>query len=66
MALAEQQRVPMDKLTLQELKGVDERFEDDVLNVFDYEASVEKRTVLGGTSRKSCLEQIERLEETVR
>ena len=65
VALAEKTGKPMDKLSLEELQGVDERFGEDVMAAFDYEASVEKRTVLGGTSRKSVLEQIERLEEVV-
>jgi len=63
VALAEQERVPMDKLSLEQLRGVDERFEEDVLAVFSYESSVEKRTVLGGTSEGSVREQIERVRE---
>lgn len=63
VALAEQERVPMDKLSLQQLQGIDSRFGDDIMSVFSYESSVEKRTVLGGTSEKSVREQIQRLEE---
>ena len=66
VALAEKNAVPMDKLSLEQLKGIDERFGDDVMKAFDYEASVEKRTALGGTSREMVLEQIERLEEVVK
>ena len=63
VALAEEQGVPMDKLSLQQLQDVDKRFSDDVMGAFDYESSVEKRTVLGGTSKKSVEEQIERIKE---
>lgn len=63
VALAEQESVPMDRLSLEQLKGIDSRFGDDVMSAFDYESSVEKRTVKGGTSKKSVLEQIERVEE---
>ena len=63
VALAENEGVPMDQLSLKQLKGVDGRFGDDVMQAFDFESSVEKRTVLGGTSEKSVLEQIDRIQE---
>ena len=63
VALAEKEAVPMDKLSLAQLQGVDKRFGDDVMKAFNYESSVEKRTVLGGTSKQSVLEQIERIQE---
>lgn len=65
VALAEKEGVPMDQLSLQQLQGVDKRFGDDVMSAFDFESSVEKRTVLGGTSRKSVLEQIARIQKTL-
>lgn len=63
VALAEKQKVPMDQLSVEQLQAVDARFGDDVKSCFDYEQSVEKRTVLGGTSEASVKEQIRRLEE---
>jgi argininosuccinate lyase len=63
VALAEKEGVPMDKLSLQQLQNVDERFTDDVMEAFNYESSVEKRTVLGGTSKKSVQEQIDRIRQ---
>ncbi len=63
VALAEKEGKPMDKLSLQQLQGVDKRFSDDVMQAFNYESSVEKRTVLGGTSKKSVEEQIQRIQE---
>lgn len=38
----------MDKLTIEQLQGVDNRFEKDVLDVFDYERSVEMKSAIGG------------------
>ncbi|KAF2456911.1 argininosuccinate lyase [Lineolata rhizophorae] len=58
VALAENEDIPMDKLSLGQLKAVDERFGDDVLSVFDYERSVEMKNAVGGTSKHAVLEQI--------
>ncbi|KAK5944866.1 argininosuccinate lyase [Knufia obscura] len=63
VALAEKESVPMDKLSVKQLQEVDSRFGDDVKSCFDYEASINKRTVVGGTSEKSVIEQIETLEK---
>ena len=63
VALAENEGVHMDKLSFEQLRAVDERFEKDVLGCFDYERSVEFRNAKGGTSRKSVLEQIEMVKE---
>ncbi|KAK5080070.1 argininosuccinate lyase [Exophiala xenobiotica] len=65
VALAEKEGVPMDNLSVKQLQGVDSRFDDDVKSCFDYEASINKRTVVGGTSEKSVIEQIELLEKTL-
>jgi len=65
VALAEKEAVPMDNLSVKQLQGVDSRFGDDVKSCFDYEASINKRTVVGGTSEKSVIEQIELLEKTL-
>jgi argininosuccinate lyase len=59
VALAEKEKVPMDKLSFQQLQGVDARFTKDVLEVFDYERSVEMKDAKGSTSKRSVLEQIE-------
>ncbi|KIV85675.1 argininosuccinate lyase [Exophiala sideris] len=63
VALAEKEKKPMDTLSLQQLQGVDSRIGEDVMEAFNYESSVEKRTVLGGTSKKSVEEQIARIQE---
>lgn len=58
VALAEKEQVPMDQLSYEQLRGVDARFDQDVLAVFDYQKSVEMRSAKGGTSRSAVLEQI--------
>ncbi|KAK2746393.1 argininosuccinate lyase [Onygenales sp. PD_40] len=65
VALAENENIPMDKLTLAQLQGVDSRFGDDVLEVFDYERSVEMKAAIGGTSKSAVLEQIETLRKAL-
>ena len=65
VSLAEKQGKPMNELTREDFQGVDRRFSKDVLDVFDFEKSVETRTVKGGTSRKAVLEQIEELREAL-
>ncbi|OJD26328.1 argininosuccinate lyase [Blastomyces percursus] len=65
VALAENEGIPMDKLTLAQLQAVDNRFGDDVLEVFDYERSVEMKAAIGGTSRSAVLEQIATLRKAL-
>jgi argininosuccinate lyase len=60
--LAETKEVPMDELSYEDLKGVDKRFDKDVMECFSYEKSVEARTAKGGTSKVCVLEQIEVLQ----
>ena len=61
--LAENEKTPMDKLSFEQLQGIDGRFEKDVLDVFNYQASVEARSAKGGTSRSAVLEQIEAIKK---
>lgn len=63
VALAEKENKPMDQLTLAQLQSVDSRIGDDVLEVFDYERSVEMKAALGGTSKAAVLTQIECLRQ---
>merc|ERR1712194_21389 len=57
--MGEEQDVSIDTLTLEQLKNIDSRFEADVLKVWDYEVSVERKCSIGGTSKARVLEQIE-------
>ncbi|KAG6376452.1 putative argininosuccinate lyase [Boletus reticuloceps] len=47
VALAEARQCQLDALSVQDFKGLHEKFEDDVVGVFDFEASVERRTAIG-------------------
>lgn len=59
--LAEEQKISLDQLTLQQLQGIDSRFGDDILNVWNYENSVERKSSIGGTSKSAVLQQIEKI-----
>ena len=65
VALAEQEKTPMDQLTHDQLYAIDSRFAQDVTEVFDYQRSVEMKTASGGTSKRSVLEQISVLKATI-
>ena len=65
VALAEKEGQPMDKLSFEQLQGVDKRFEKDVMEVFDYQKSVEMRSAKGGTSRSAVMEQIEAVKQAL-
>lgn len=57
--LAEDTKVSIDKLTLEQLQKVDARFEADVMEVWDYEVSVERKSSIGGTAKASVQKQID-------
>jgi argininosuccinate lyase len=59
--LAEDTGTSIDALTMEQLKEIDPRFEDDVQGVWDYEVSVERKSSIGGTSRASVQEQIDKI-----
>jgi argininosuccinate lyase len=59
--LAEEQKIRLDQLTLDQMQAIDARFEPDVMQVWDYEVSVERKNSIGGTAKSSCLKQIEDL-----
>ncbi|KAK5016333.1 argininosuccinate lyase, partial [Cryomyces antarcticus] len=63
VALAENEGTPMDKLTFEQLQGIDKRFEKDIEETFNYQKSVEMRSAKGGTSKSSVEEQIRVLKE---
>lgn len=66
VALAEKEGTPMDQLSYEQLREIDERFGKDVVSCFDYEKSVEMRKAKGGTSKSSVLEQISVLKDLLR
>ncbi|KAG6878685.1 hypothetical protein C0993_011500 [Termitomyces sp. T159_Od127] len=58
VALAESRKCQLNELTLEDFKGLNEHFADDIHDVFDFEASVERRESIGGTSRKMIERQV--------
>jgi argininosuccinate lyase len=61
VALAEQKRKPLNKLTLAELRTVCDKFKKDALAIFDLRRAFESRAaVLGAPSLKGVQQQLER------
>lgn len=63
--LAEQKKISLSELTLEQLQSLSPKFEKDVEEVFSFETSVERRDVVGGTSRRAVLEQVETVKKIV-
>ncbi len=61
VALAERKGVTLEDLSLEELRGLDPRFDEDVYRVLDCRAAVRRRETPGGTGPKSVASQIERM-----
>lgn len=63
VALAENLKLSgIDKLTLEQYKNIDNRFEADLFDTFNFEKSVERRDATGGTARSAVLKQLDTLE----
>ena len=58
VALAEKQGKPLNALTIDEFKSVDEHFNEDVLNVFDLQAAMRKRDIPGAPGTAQVRKQI--------
>ncbi|KAG5646686.1 hypothetical protein DXG03_002676 [Asterophora parasitica] len=58
VALAESRKCQLNDLSLKDFKSLNSNFSDDIHDVFDFEASVERRESIGGTSRKMVDRQI--------
>jgi argininosuccinate lyase len=59
---AEEKNVSIAELELSDLKQISSQFEADIVDVFNFERSVERRFSQGGTSRSSVLSQISAIE----
>ena len=59
--MAENQAIPMSELTLEDLRTLHDAFAEDVSEVWNFETSVERRDVDGGTSKRAVLAQINQL-----
>ena len=49
----------IDTLTLEQLQNIDSRFEEDVMKVWNYEESVERKSSIGGTAKDMVQKQID-------
>ncbi|EIW85041.1 argininosuccinate lyase [Coniophora puteana RWD-64-598 SS2] len=65
VALAESQKCQLNELTAEDFKKLHDRFSEDVVQVFDFERSVERRSAIGGPSMKTVERQIAVLREIV-
>ena len=59
VALAENTGCQISDLSMQQWKELSPHFTDDVMQVFDFENSVEKRNAIGGPSRGMIQRQVE-------
>ncbi|KAJ7582907.1 argininosuccinate lyase [Mycena floridula] len=66
VALAESRKCQLNQLSLEDYKTLNEKFTEDVRDVFDFEASVERRAAIGGTSLKMVDRQISVLRQVVK
>ncbi|BAP69627.1 argininosuccinate lyase [Kluyveromyces marxianus] len=63
VALAEKLNLSgIDKISLEQYKSIDTRFDSDVFEVFNFEKSVERRDATGGTAKSAVLKQLKNLE----
>jgi len=63
--MAEERGVPLDQLSVDDLRTLHELFSDDVTSLWSYEHSAESRDSAGGSSRRRVLEQIALVRERV-
>lgn len=59
--LAEDKGCQLSDLSVSDLKSIHPLFEEDVVDVWDFQRSAEMRDTEGGASRRSVLEQVEKL-----
>lgn len=65
VALAEKLNCKLTDLTLDQLRTISDQIQEDVLQLWNYETSVEQYSAVGGTSKSSVLEQINTLKERI-
>ncbi len=59
--MAEDRSCSLSDLSVTDLQSLHASFEEDVVNVWSYETSIENRNTPGGTAKSSVLDQIQRL-----
>lgn len=63
VALAERKSCSLDQLSLEDFKSVSEHFDEDVLEIWNYETSVNQYSAYGGTALNSVQKQTKNLEQ---
>ena len=58
VALAESRKCQLNELTLEDFRKLHDLFKDDIHDVFNFEASVERRNAIGGPSKEMIARQI--------
>jgi len=66
VALAESRQCQLKDLSVADFKKLNPLFEDDVMDVFNFEVSVERRDAIGGTSKRMVERQIAVLREQLK
>mmetsp|Transcript_41014 Transcript_41014/g.68137 ORF Transcript_41014/g.68137 Transcript_41014/m.68137 type:complete len:457 (-) Transcript_41014:476-1846(-) len=61
--MAEQRGCALTDLTTQDLQSLHALFDEDVMGVWNFEAAVERRDSVGGTSKRRVLEQAKQLQQ---
>jgi argininosuccinate lyase len=64
--LAETRRVPLSRLSLEDLQALHPAFGEDVRQVFDLQAALSRRSVEGGTAPEAVQRQIDRARRALR
>jgi argininosuccinate lyase len=65
VALAEARQCALSALSVADFRSLHPLFGPDVVDVFDFEASVERRRAIGGPSRETVARQVEVLRKVV-
>jgi len=58
--------VDLDRLPFYEWKNISPLIEEDVMSVFDFAASIDRRNVVGGTGREAVKQQLEEAKNMMR
>lgn len=66
VALAEKNKKELSQLTVPDYKSISDKFDNDIVNIWNYEASVEQYKSIGGTCKANCQNQISHLKTKLR
>lgn len=61
--LAESRRCQLSELRFEDFQGISDKFDEDILKIWNYESSVEQYTSVGGTSLTAVNQQINQLDQ---